>query len=192
MSEVLEDSGGALQREEQPEEEQTAEIETDTLFEMLGNERRRYVIERLRELESQTSLSDLARYVAARENETTMDAVTDRETKRVYTSLQQTHLPRMDEARIIDFDKSNGNVSPSQRLTEYTLRLDVVSTSDITVSGVYLALSLASIGLFVLTAYGVGMLAQLPTLGLAAAVTCLFAGVAAVLRFVSPWYTSIQ
>jgi predicted transcriptional regulator len=181
MSETLNDPGDAGDAENRADE-----VQTDTLFEVLGNERRRRVIDLLRERETATSLDTLADHVAARENGTTVEAVTDSERKRAYTSLQQTHLPKMDEAGILRFDKSEGTVAPSDRLTEYTLHLDVTPASGVTMSTIYLALSTVSVCLFLAVLLGPGFLGRLSPLGLAAAVVGLFGAVALLFWYLRP------
>jgi predicted transcriptional regulator len=184
MSEAVKDPGGAAGRDG----DGPPDVQTGTLFEMLGNERRRHVIDCLREREAATSLDALADQVAARENDTSVEAVTDHERKRVYTSLQQTHLPKMDEAGVLDFEKGSGTVTPSDRLTEYTLHLDVAPAAGITMSAVYLGLSAVGVGLFLLALVGPGPLGRVPPLGLAAAVVGLFGAVAALSWYVRPDY----
>jgi predicted transcriptional regulator len=187
MAETVNDATGEVDDGGKTEEESHASpLRKETVFEMLGNERRRHVIDLLREEKAARSLDSLAKRVAARENDTTVDALAARERKRVYTSLQQTHLPKMDDAGILAFDKNSGTVTPSERLTEYTLHLDVASTSAITTSGVYLGLSVLGVGIFVLRLVGAPLVDQLPALGVAAVVVGLFGGTAAFVRYVHP------
>jgi len=74
----------------------------DRVFTLLRNRRRRLVLEYLRDCES-TTQSDLARHVAAVENGISEDAVTSTQRKRVYVSLYQAHLPKLDEFGAISF-----------------------------------------------------------------------------------------
>ncbi|ELZ97258.1 hypothetical protein C439_18088 [Haloferax mediterranei ATCC 33500] len=48
--------------------------------------------------------------VAARENETAVEDVTDEERQRVYISLYQTHLPKLETAELIDYDEEERTV----------------------------------------------------------------------------------
>ena len=49
--------------------------------------------------------------VASRENETTVEEVTDEERQRVYISLYQTHLPKLESAGLVQYDEEERNVT---------------------------------------------------------------------------------
>jgi predicted transcriptional regulator len=153
-------------------------VEREDMFELLGNSRRRHVIEYLSEHREPTDLGSLARHVAARENDTNLEEVTTAERKRAYTSLQQTHLPRLDDVGVVDFDKDHGVVRPSEQLSEFSLHLDVVAEDDLPQSVVYLALSALSIVLLVAVVVGVPVLGDLSPYWYGGAVLVLFTAVA--------------
>lgn len=77
------------------------ELSKGEIFEILQNERRRYVLQYFRQYEGPVSLGELANHVAAWEYRTSLEDVTSEQRKRVYTTLQQTHLGRMEDAGII-------------------------------------------------------------------------------------------
>ena len=110
--------------EEHPEEvgeSRTQEIRLDVIFDILKNQRRRHVLRYLRENES-TTLSDLAEHVAALENDKDVRSLTSSERKRVYVGLYQCHLPRMNDAGVIDFDSDRGRIElrdTADQLDEY-------------------------------------------------------------------------
>ncbi len=108
-----------------------------TLFEVLGNERRRHVIQVLREEET-VGLADLAEAVAAREYGVAPEDLSRRQQKATYSALQQTHLPKMDDAGVLTFEKSAGEVTASDAIVEYTMYLDVVPSSGVRRSELYL------------------------------------------------------
>jgi len=83
-------------------------------FEILKNERRRIVLQYLKEVDETVQLNDLADQVTAIENDTTVDAITSDERKRVYVGLYQFHLPKMAKMGVVDYNKDRGNV----RLTD--------------------------------------------------------------------------
>lgn len=85
-------------------------LSQDDVFELLSSPRRRYVLYHLREAEEPIELTTLAEQVAAWENETSVDEITEQERKRVYVSLYQTHIPRLDEAGVVSYDKDSGMV----------------------------------------------------------------------------------
>ncbi|SDN19906.1 hypothetical protein SAMN04487949_3638 [Halogranum gelatinilyticum] len=94
----------------------------DTTFEILMNRRRRDTLEYLLAHGGQSTLSDLAEHIAALENGIDVDHLSSSQRKRVYIGLYQCHLPRMDRADVVDFDKNRGTVvlrDEAEQLVEY-------------------------------------------------------------------------
>ena len=85
------------------------------IFDVLRNQRRRFVLQYLKRKGEPVELGDLATQVASWEYRTPCEEVSSEQRKRVYTTLQQTHLPRMSEAQIIDYDSDTGLVEPTAR-----------------------------------------------------------------------------
>ena len=67
-------------------------------------------MEAIEEENGQTTLSDLAERIGGIENDKPPTALNAQERKRVYVGLYQCHLPRMDDADAIEFDKNRGTV----------------------------------------------------------------------------------
>lgn len=82
----------------------------DVVFGLLSAKRRRRVLEFMAENGDETTLSDLADHIAALENDTEIRLLSSQQRKRVYVALYQCHLPKMDDADVIDFDHSRGTV----------------------------------------------------------------------------------
>lgn len=127
-----------------------AQPSQDDVFEVLSNERRRYVLRALRDeadvgvtttRERGIELGPLSKQVAAWENDTPVADVTYEQRKRVYTALQQSHLPKMDEAGAILFDKNRGVIVPSEEISGFDVYLEIVPGSEIPRSEYYIALS---------------------------------------------------
>lgn len=79
------------------------------IFELLKNQRRRWVINYLlHQAENRTTLDVLAEHIAAKENEIEVSQLSSSQRKRVYIGLYQCHLPKMDEFGIISYQKSRG------------------------------------------------------------------------------------
>jgi hypothetical protein len=87
------------------------DLSTDTLFELLKNRRRRDAIDYLAAGDGEATLSDMAERLAAQENGLSVEAINSKQRKRVYISLYQCHLPKMDRAGVIDFDKDRGTIA---------------------------------------------------------------------------------
>jgi hypothetical protein len=120
----------AAETEESPE---PSPEQLDRIFAILQNHRRRLVLEYLREHDS-TTQGDLARHVAAVENEVPESAVTSTQRKRVYVSLYQAHLPKLDDFGAIAFDQDRGTVERTPRTDELLGYLDRFE-GESTVSG---------------------------------------------------------
>ncbi|MBO4247648.1 ArsR family transcriptional regulator [Halomicrobium sp. IBSBa] len=80
-------------------------MSTETVFEILSNRRRRYVLFYLYEIESTATVRDLSEQLAAWENGVDRSAVRPKERKRLYTALHQTHLPKMQQRGVVDRDR---------------------------------------------------------------------------------------
>jgi hypothetical protein len=89
---------------------ETVDLSLDTIFEILKNQRRRYVLRYLRESAGTVQLNELADQVAAWENDKDIGLVTSNERKRVYVGLYQCHLTKMDDAGVVAFDQYRGTI----------------------------------------------------------------------------------
>lgn len=139
----------------------------DTSFHLLESRRRRWAIRYLNR-EGSAEISDLAEQIAAWENGTTVDQVTSKQRRCTYTSLQQTHLPTLDESGVIDFKADRGLVEATERIEDLDVYLEVVPEHDISWSTYYLGVGVLSCALVGLVAVGGDLFAILPDLTLAA------------------------
>jgi hypothetical protein len=93
----------------------------DEIFDIVSNCRRRYVVYFLKNTRQPTELGTLATQIAAWETDQSMVEVTRAERKRVYTSLQQVHLPKMNDAGLIRFEKPSSIIEPTSLLATIEL-----------------------------------------------------------------------
>lgn len=140
------------------------EFSTDDLFELLSNRRRRYVVWLLKRSGGPIELGTLATQIAAWENGHELSAVTGSERKRAYTSLQQIHLPKMDDCGIIRFDKRSGAVEPTPALEEVTLDPDPRSAASTAWDRYYITLSLMSLVVVVAIVLDIWPIVLIPNL----------------------------
>jgi len=140
-------------------------LSRDETFEMLSNRRRRYIIHYLQDTESTVTLSDLAEQVAAWENETDIAAISANERKTVYTSLQQFHLPKMDETGVVEFDDRAGEVELTDAAEGLDLYLEVVDEYDIPWSLYYIGFSALGTLLVTLSWLEIGPFGAIPYVG---------------------------
>lgn len=94
----------------------TEELTQDDIFEILSNSRRRYLIHTLHQHNGAVELSDLATYTAAWEHGVDIDQIESDQRRRVYISLYQTHLPKLVEYGVVDYDEDANTVSLTDRV----------------------------------------------------------------------------
>lgn len=117
------------------------EITTDAFFEVLSNRRRRYTLHCLEQEGGTVELGALARQVAAWENDKTVSAVSTGERKNVYTSLQQFHLPKLDEQEMVAFDRREGTVELGAATEEVDIYIEAIESGNVPWSQYYLGLA---------------------------------------------------
>lgn len=84
-------------------------LSVDDIHFTLSNCRRRYLIRYLSR-EGESTVKELSAVIAARENDTTVDELSYADRKTVYTALLQTHLPKLDEMDVVEYDTSSKRV----------------------------------------------------------------------------------
>ncbi|WP_396613444.1 hypothetical protein ACH9L7_17615 (plasmid) [Haloferax sp. S1W] len=109
------------------EQSQPELLSKDVVFEILKNQRRRDALRYLKENDGEAKLGDMAEFIAAKENEIDIAALSSSQRKRVYIGLYQCHLPKMDSAGIVDFDKNRGDIT----ILETASQLDQFLDGDI-------------------------------------------------------------
>jgi len=120
------------------------ELSKGEAFDVLQNQRRRYVLRYLKQFDSPVSLSDLATQVAAWEYRTSVEEVSNDQKKRVYTTLQQTHLSKLEKVGIIDYDPDRNLVSRTPTTDELTVYLEIVPGREFPWREYYLSLGAIS------------------------------------------------
>lgn len=123
-------------------------LSNDEVFDILANRRRRFVVHLLLN-EGELELGNVAERIAAWENGTTADAVNSTDRKYVYTALQQSHLPMMDEVGIIEYDKNRGTIETTDVIEEFDIYLEIVANRDIPWTEYYLGLGAVSCAIVV-------------------------------------------
>ena len=82
----------------------------EAVFTLLSDRRRRNTVDVLSDQETAVTLRKLVDSVAVRETET--DDVPDATIDAVATSLHHVHLPKLDEADVVDYDHETHIVTP--------------------------------------------------------------------------------
>jgi hypothetical protein len=148
-------------------------LSQDVVFDLLSSPRRRYVLYHLRQVDEPIELTTLAEQVAAWENETTIEDLTEQQRKRVYVSLYQTHVPKLDDAGVVAYDQDSGLVEltdGARQIDEYLVQPD----RQVTWRRVYVLLGVLGAAILALTTLEVAVFAAVPEAVTAAVVVVLF------------------
>lgn len=85
----------------------------DTIFDVLSNRRRRYVLYRLANADGSIGFDRLAGRVAADVRNAEIREVTSDERRRVAVSLRQIHLPKLADVGLVTYDEARDAVGLS-------------------------------------------------------------------------------
>ncbi|ELZ59391.1 MULTISPECIES: DUF7344 domain-containing protein [Halorubrum] len=156
--------------------EPATDISEDELYKVLANQRRRFAVHLLKgESGGSVEIGEMAEQIAAWENDVDVAEITGSDRKRVYTALQQSHLPKMDDAGVVEFNKDRGVVEPTPALEDVDVYMDVVEGSEIPWSQYYLGLSGVATALTAAVWLGAWPFALLPEMAWTVAIVVAFA-----------------
>jgi hypothetical protein len=127
------------------------------IHQLLANERRRAVIERLDASPGTVSVRELSTSIASAETDQSPPPARVRES--VYTSLHQTHLPKLHEAGVLEYDREGRRVHVLPAVRQVDRHMDVVNGLGVTWGEYY-----RSLGVFGLLLV-IGSLTGLPLVG---------------------------
>lgn len=151
----------------------TEQLSQDLVFDILSSSRRRFVIYYLRQVDEPVDLTELAEEVAAWENECSVEELTTQQRKRVYVSLYQTHVPKLESVNLVDYDRDSGDVSLTSRAYQIDNYLDD-SSQQIPWQYFYFALSVLSALLLGAVWLDIGIFATIPVVVVALVITAGF------------------
>ncbi|SNZ16932.1 hypothetical protein SAMN06269185_2818 [Natronoarchaeum philippinense] len=135
-------------------------LSQDVVFDLLSSPRRRFVLYYLNQVDGEIEIGELADEVAAWENETAVDDLTSQQRKRVYVSLYQTHVPKMEDAGIIEYDSDGGTVALADQADDISAYLSREEDSR-PWQQYYLGLAVAGALFYLVVALGIGPFAAL-------------------------------
>ncbi|RBI60821.1 hypothetical protein DMJ13_16795 [halophilic archaeon] len=75
-------------------------------------------------------MRDIAEQVAAWENGTTVARLSSDERQRVYIPLYQSHLPKLDEEGVVNYDQNRGTVERTELANQFDKYLDISEGVD--------------------------------------------------------------
>ena len=153
-----------------PRELSTPRLSKSQVFDAAKNLRRRYALYYLKCEDEPVELGELAEQIAAWENDTTVEGVTAEQRKSVYSALYQTHLPKLEDAGVVRYDRGANVV----RFTEDAADLDLYLASDrrttVRWERLYLGAGAVAAASVTLCGLDVGPFAAVSGLSLAAAI----------------------
>jgi hypothetical protein len=91
------------------------DVSSDVLYSLLADKRRRYTLHYLKQRREQVAVREVAEQVAAWENGKSVEELTSQERKRVYIALYQSHLPKLADAGVIEYNRSRGIIERTER-----------------------------------------------------------------------------
>ncbi|NHN63661.1 hypothetical protein G9463_10160 [Haloarcula sp. JP-Z28] len=144
------------------------ELEEEVVFSVLSNQRRRFALHALCQRGETAELGWLAKRVAAWESGVSPARVGSDARKSCYVSLQQSHLPKMDKAGIVSFDKRSGVVHPTAAVDDLDIYFDIVAEPEIPWYGYYLGLAAVGVALLIAMVTNTGLFRTLPDIALMA------------------------
>ncbi len=167
--------------------DQETQLDRDEIFEILRNRRRRYILHYLKQQQdrSEVPLHELVDHVAAWEHETPLSELDTRKRKRVYTAARQSHLPKLAELGVVDYDRQAGTIRLTDAAQAVELYLEYVPQADLSWDEYYLTLSGICLGVVGASYLGLPVVADLSGLVLAGVIV----GVIIVSSIVHVYYT---
>lgn len=145
--------------------EASQELKAIDIHEVLSNSRRQHAIEILRDAGGKLSARELSERIA--EAETGESPPPSNIRQSVYVSLHQTHLPKLDDLGIVNYDSDSKTIELLDRAREVSIYLETVSKYGLSWSEYYLGVSLLGLLLIIASEMGVPVIGSLSTITLA-------------------------
>lgn len=158
-------------------------LSQQAVFDVLSARRRRQVLHYLFQSNKPAELRELSRELAAWENKITADEVSYKQRMRVYTALRQSHLPKMDEEGVVEFDPDSGVVELTDDASDLEVYLEIVPHNEVPWSSYYLLLGVFCTGALGARQVGLVPFDIIPWAGWAVIIVLLFTGSAMVHRY---------
>jgi hypothetical protein len=127
----------------------------DVVFDILSNRRRRYILSSLYQRDDPITLMDFANEIAAWENGVPPDEVTSDQQKRVYVSVYQTHVPKLQDAGVITYESDSGLIELTERAEDLVQYLPVERRDEPPWQLLYVGVTLVGLAVHLLGVFGV-------------------------------------
>ncbi|MDG5759124.1 hypothetical protein QA600_07195 [Natronococcus sp. A-GB1] len=104
--------------------------DTDAVFDLLANRRRRRTVTVLRSDDRRLTITDLSRKLAVEEAGPLITDVPGETVREIFVSLRHVHVPKLADLELVEYDRNRGLVEPTDRLAGLEPYLSIVSESD--------------------------------------------------------------
>ena len=101
-----------------------------TLFRAFSEVRQRYALYYLQERDGRGTIDDMVVPIAAWENETTVERITNQAQKHTYSGLYHASLPKLEEFGFVTFDPETGTVTATDALETIAPYLAVAQQAE--------------------------------------------------------------
>jgi len=132
------------------------------IHDILRNDRRRRVLEHLQESLGSVTVRELSETIAAREAGESPPPRPLRES--VYNSLHQTHLPKLDDEGVVDYDKHRKTVELQSGARDVNVYMEVVTKYGVTWADYYRSVATLALALVVASELGTPVVEAAPPL----------------------------
>ncbi len=102
----------------------TDTIPEDDVFAVLSSQRRRFALHCLQKYGGPMALADMADEIAVWENDTDIADISPEEVKRIYVSLYHTHVPKLEDADIVEYSQERDMVALSENAEQVTAHIE--------------------------------------------------------------------
>lgn len=139
-------------------------LDQKEIHDVLRNERRQNALKQLQQNMGRLTVRTLAEAIAEAE---TGESPPPRNIRRsVYNSLHQTHLPKMDDLGVVDYDRDRKIVSMQSNARQVDVYMEAVTPYEITWAAYYRILMLLALLVIAIAEIGAPIVSSVPSLAL--------------------------
>lgn len=153
------------------------ELANETIYHLLANHRRRFVIHALKREDGSVTFSELSACVAAWELGMDPNQVPKDKQRSVHTTLRRTHLPKLERNDIVNVDEERNVVEPTSNLDDIEVYLRIARGRRVPWSLYYIGVCVIALAVVLAVRFDAPGFAGLSYLQLAVLVTGAFVGV---------------
>ncbi|QSG11727.1 putative trancriptional regulator, ArsR family [Halapricum desulfuricans] len=161
-------------------------IDPQEVHEILRNSRRRRVIEQLSDRLGPVTLRELSEEIAAAETGETPPPRRVRDS--VYNSLHQTHLPKLNDMGVIDYDQDRKTIRLRERAKQVNRYMRMVTASGFSWAQVYRTMGVIALISVIFAQVDAPVVGAIPVLLLASGFLGLFAIATAYQMWTLRWF----